>query len=232
MLARWPQTPDELKAVQRRLAADAPPLWRPPDGPLLIGGCFVAFERGHEGAGRIGDPAWSAAVLMRGHRVVASQVIAGNARWTYEPGLLALRLGLLTESAVRGLPERPDVLLVDGTGRDHPRRAGLALHLGAVLELPTVGVTHRPMLATAPWPGDMRGATSPLMLDGFWLRTRVGTRPIAVHAAWRVDATTAVDVVRRSGSQHRTPEPLRQARRLARVARAGDPPRSREARQP
>jgi deoxyribonuclease V len=226
-VAQWPQTPDELVEVQHRLAVEAPPLWHPPTGELLVGGCFVTFGPEHEGAGQRGDPAWSAAVSMCGSQVVAHHVIAGGAGWRYEPGLLALRIGALIESAVRGLPERPVVLLVDATGRDHPRRAGLALHLGAVLDLPTVGVTHRPMLAHGFWPIDERGATSPLALEdgelvGFWLRTTQGVRPIAVHAGWRVDASTAVDLVRRAGSQHRTPEPLRQARRLARTARTLD----------
>jgi deoxyribonuclease V len=126
---------------------------------------------------------------------------------------------------VRALPELPDVLLVDATGRDHPRRAGLALQLGAVLGLPTVGVTHRPLLAEGEWPAGERGARSPLGLDGehvgYWLRTRVGTRPLAVHAAWRTDPDTAADVVL-STSHVRTPEPLRRARRRAREARATD----------
>jgi deoxyribonuclease V len=64
---------------------------------------------------------------------------------------------------------------VDATGRDHPRRAGLALQLGAILDLPSVGVTHRPLLADGDWPADARGARSPLRIDdelvGYWLRT-------------------------------------------------------------
>jgi deoxyribonuclease V len=113
---------------------------------------------------------------------------------------------------------------VNATGRDHPRRGGLALHLGAVLGLPTVGVTHRTLLATGGWPPDERGASSPLVLEGerigFWLRTRRGTRPLAVHAAWRTDADTAVAVVLAATRRARTPEPLRLARRAARRARA------------
>ena len=57
--------------------------------------------------------------------------------------------------------------LVDTTGRDHPRRAGLATSLGAVLDLPTVGVTHRPLLAAGDWPDDRRGATAPLRVGDF-----------------------------------------------------------------
>jgi deoxyribonuclease V len=124
---------------------------------------------------------------------------------------------------VRALPEPPDVLVVDATGRDHPRRAGVALQLGAVLDLPTVGVTHRPLSAEGESPPNERGARSPLVLDGelvgYWLRTRPGTRPLAVHAGWRTDADTAVAVVL-STSRVRTPEPLRRARRGAREARA------------
>src|SRR4029453_17576075 len=86
----------------------------------------------------------------------------GRAGPPYEPGLLALREGALLEGAVRALGHPPDVLLVDATGRDHPRRAGLALHLGAMLELPTIGVTHRLLAAEGGWPADERGARSPL----------------------------------------------------------------------
>ena len=179
---------------------------------------FVCFARGGSGPGHAGDPAWAAACVGE-----ESVVVAGRAGAPYEPGLLALREGPLLEAAVRALPAAPDVLLVDATGRDHPRRGGLALHLGAVLDLPTVGVTHRPLVAEGEWPADERGARSTLLLEtelvGYWLRTRAGTRPLAVHAAWRTEPDTAAEVVL-STSRLRTPEPLRQARRCAREARA------------
>jgi deoxyribonuclease V len=219
----WPRTGAELIEVQRALAAEAPAPWIPPHRETVIGGCFVCFSRGHAGPGGVGDPAWAAAVLMLGKRPVGHHVTADAAGAPYEQGLLALRMGAVLDRVVRGLPERPDVLLVDATGRDHRRRAGLALHLGAVLDLPTVGVTHRPLVALGEMPADHTGATSPLLIDGevvgFWLRTRAGVRPLAVHAAWRVDAVTAVDVVRRCSFGRRTPAPLREARRVARTAR-------------
>ncbi|HET6686030.1 MAG TPA: endonuclease V [Jiangellaceae bacterium] len=219
----WPRTGAELVEVQRALAAEAPAAWTPSDGETLVGGCFVCFPRGHTGPGGVGDQAWAAAVLMRARRPAGHYVTSGAAGAPYGRGLLALRMGPVLERAVRGLPEWPDVLLVDATGRDHPRRAGLALHLGAVLDLPTVGLTHRPLVAVGEPPPDRTGATSPLLIDGkvvgFWLRTRAGVRPLAVHAAWRVEAVTAVDVVRRCSFSRRTPEPLRDARRLARTAR-------------
>jgi deoxyribonuclease V len=221
--APWPTAAADLVALQHRLAAAEPPPWEfTPDA--AIGGCFVCFSRGGEGPGATGDRGWAAAVTLRGYRLIDQAVFEGAAGGPYEPGLLALREGPLLEAAVRSLRSRPHVLLVNATGRDHPRRAGLALHLGAVLDVPTVGVTHRPLLASGDWPAPARGSTSPLSIDeeavGFWVRTRQGVRPVAVHAAWRTDPRQASTVVLGAGRRARTPEPLRQARRLARRARS------------
>jgi deoxyribonuclease V len=218
----WPRAGDELARVQDELAAAEPAAWHESAGSD-VGACIVVFPRGKTGAGDAGDPAWAAATVVRGRPVVVDAVVTGEAGAPYAPGLLALREGPVLEAAVRALPTDPDVLLADATGRDHPRRAGLALHLGAVLDLPTVGVTHRPLLAEGDWPPDVAGARSPLVLEGeavgAWLRTRPGTRPLAVHPAWRTDLDTAVEVVLAASGGHRTPEPLRRARRLARSAR-------------
>lgn len=213
----WPLTREELIEEQERLAALQPGPWRfEPDAQ--IGGVFLCFARGKSGPGRAGDPGWAAASVGGD-----TAVVTGRAGAPYSPGLLALREGAILEAAVRALPAFPDVLLVDATGRDHPRRAGLALQLGAVLGLPTVGVTHRPLVAEGERPTELRGARSPLLLDGelvgYWLRTRPGTRPLAVHAAWRTNPDAAAEVVL-SASRVRTPEPLRRARRRAREARA------------
>jgi deoxyribonuclease V len=140
---------------------------------------------------------------MRGNRgPVATALARGKAGWPYEPGLLALREGPLLETAVRALLERPEVLIVNAGGRDHPRRAGLALHLGAALDLPSVGITDRPLLADGLPPGPERWATSPLLLEGREvarrLRTRVGARPVVVHPGWRTDLDTAVTVASRA----------------------------------
>ena len=83
-------------------------------------------------------------------RLLAGVASSGPAGGPYLPALLALREGPLLEQAVRALPIAPEVLVVNATGRDHPRRAGLALHLGAVLGVPTVGVTTRPLVAEGP----------------------------------------------------------------------------------
>ena len=220
----WPGSESVLVEDQRRLALERPEPWRAPEGPLRIGACVVVFARGQSGLGARGDRGWAAAAVHRGARLLASSSLDCRAGGPYVPGLLALREGSCLAAAVRALPEPPEVLLVDATGRDHPRRAGLAVHLGAIAGLPTVGVTHRPLMARGDWPPDDRGALAPLRVDdevvGMWLRTRRGARPIAVHPGWRTDLETAVRMVLRATSGHRTPEPFRTARRLARTRRA------------
>jgi len=152
--------------VQRELAAAAPESWRPPEGRFAIAACVVCFSRGLSGPGSTGDRCWAAAALMIGRRTAEQAALAAEAGAPYLPGLLALREGPALEAAVRALTLNPNVLLVDATGRDHPRRAGLAVHLGAVLGLATVGVTHRPLLAAGEQPDDRLGASTPLMLEG------------------------------------------------------------------
>lgn len=219
----WPASAEELTAAQLELAARPVAPWRPGPGVLAVGACVVVFERGLAGPGSRGDRGWAAAAVLRERRVLSDALLECVAAAAYAPGLLALREGPCLEAAVRALTVKPDVLLVDGTGLDHPRRAGMALHLGCVLDLPTVGVTHRPLLAVGEWPGDARAATAPLLLDGervgAWVRTRAGARPLAVHPGWRTDLDTAVSVVLAAAGPHRTTEPFRVARRLARTAR-------------
>jgi deoxyribonuclease V len=219
----WPTSPEELIETQRALAVATPERWHSSDSPA-IGACAVVFERGLAGRGARGDRAWAAAAVLLRRRVIAESNVTGAAAAPYEPGLLALREGPCLEGVVRALPIAADVLLVDATGADHPRRAGLALHLGAMTGLPTVGVTHRPLLAQGAWPEDARGAHSPLNLDGelvgAWLRTRRGARPVAVHPGWRTTLSDAIEVVSAATFGHRTPEPLRYARHRARIARA------------
>src|SRR4029450_14061524 len=105
---------------------------------------FVCFERGPSGRGRKGEPRWAAAAAVRSGHVIATAVVRGEAGDGYEAGFLALREGAPLAAAVRALAEPPDVLLVDASGRDHPRRSGLALQLGALVDPPPGGGTARP----------------------------------------------------------------------------------------
>jgi deoxyribonuclease V len=222
-MATWPATADELTQLQQALGEMTPKRWQPPTTLLRIGACFVCFQRVQE-AGATGGQGFAGAAVTQRRRLLAGVTVSGPAGGLYLPTLLALREGPLLEQAVHALPIAPEVLIVNATGRDHPRRAGLALHLGAVLGLPTVGVTTRPLLAEGAWPIDTRGATAPLRLGGevvgCWVRTRAEAKPVAVHAAWQTEVQDAVQVVLAATRRARTPEPLRRARTLARTKRA------------
>jgi deoxyribonuclease V len=186
---------------------------------MRVGACAVVF-------GRAGDDdlAWAAAVVEYAGEDIASSTHTAPAAAPFHPGQLALREGPVLEAAVRALRRRPDVLLVAAAGRDHPRRAGLALHLGAMLDLPTVGVTDDPLLAAGDAPALAWASVAPLRVGdevvGFRVRTRRGTKPVIAHAAWRTSPEVAAEVVLGSCALARWPEPMREARRLARELRA------------
>lgn len=228
----WPEYTADLIALQYRLSAAArSALASDPwvvDDRATIGGCFVTFARGKSGPGHTGDRAWAAAAVWRAGAIQARFVAVQRVPAAYAPGLLAAREGPVLEAAVTGLGIRPDVLLVNATGFDHPRHAGLAIHLGAVMDLPTVGVTHRPLVACGPIPDDQsRGSRAPVFVGdgcaGYWVRTRSGARPVIAHSGWRTDPETAVHtVLAATAPRARTPAPLREARRCARTARATD----------
>ena len=220
----WPAEASELESLQFALARLRPDPFVPAPG-IVVGGCFCCFARGQGGKGSAGDPGWAAAVAMRHGRVLCAEVVMGMAHGPYEPGLLAIRDGPLLHAAVAALPVRPDCLLVNATGLDHPRRAGLALHLGVVLGIPTVGVTDRTLLACATGvPGQQRGDSVPVLIEGQevgrLVRLRPNARPVVIHAAWRTTPDQAAALVLSLKGHHRTPEPLRRARALARSARS------------
>jgi deoxyribonuclease V len=210
----------------------------------------VAYARGEAGPGHPGDRAWAAAVVWtppgddrprrsgevlrsvvadRGVRRAADvdtqAVVTGRVPARYTPGLLAAREGPILAAAVVALGRPPDVLLVDATGSDHPRGAGLATHLGAAMDLATVGVTHRGLVGAGVFPPLRRGETSSITWNGEevgrWVCTRSGARPVLAHAAWRTTPEVAADVVLAASTEAaRTPVPLQEARRVAREARA------------
>ena len=216
----WPSNEHDLEREQDRLAASRPQPWDPPpSAPLRIGACAIVFERA--GRDRVG---WAAAAVSQAQHVISRARLVAPIGAPFQPGSLALREGPVLEAVVRRLGIRPDVLLVAAAGRDHPRRAGLALHLGAVLDLPTAGLTDEPLVATGKAPGAAWASRAPLRLGrevvAYALRTRGGAKPVVVHAGWRTSAEVAAGVVLGDCALARWPEALREARRIARALRA------------
>jgi deoxyribonuclease V len=217
----WPSTPDALAREQAHLASLAPAPWTPwtpSAGALRVGACAVVFGRAARD-----DTAWAAAVVEDAGELVTSRTHVARIEARFRPGQLALREGPILEIVVRGLARRPDVLLVAAAGRDHPRSAGLALHLGAVLGLPTVGVTDEPLVAEGSEPDPSWASKAPLRLAGetvgYRVRTRAGAKPVVAHAGWRTTAEVAAEIVLGSCALARWPEAMRAARRLARELR-------------
>ncbi|HEX5406665.1 MAG TPA: endonuclease V [Pseudonocardiaceae bacterium] len=156
--------------------------------------------------------------------VVDSVVVHGESRFPYVPGLFAFReLPALVEALAR-LTVTPDLLVCDGQGIAHPRRFGLACHVGVLTGLPTVGVAKTPLGRYAP-PGEHRGDRTPLVLDGdvvgSALRTQNGVRPVFVSPGHRIDVDRACTEVLRLAPRYRLPETTRQADHLSRQALAG-----------
>ncbi|MFD2091516.1 endonuclease V [Blastococcus deserti] len=218
----WPADIASLLDVQQRLGTLQPPPWCPDSSLVELAAGVVVHT---QGPGVAGERAWAGAVLVRGAHVIAAEIVEGVVSVPYVPALQSAREGPLLLAALEALRRRPDVLLLPATGRDHPRHAGLALHMGFVLQLPSIGVTDRPLHAVGPLPGPLRGDTSALVLDGVevarWVRTVPGARPVVAHAAWRTTGEVAAMLLLSATTGARAPWPLREARRLARAARAG-----------
>lgn len=139
----------------------------------------------------------------------------------YIPGFLSFREAPVMLDALACLSVRPDLLLVDGQGIAHPRRFGLACHVGVLADLPTIGVAKSLLAGRYLEPGPERGDWTPLIhrgeVVGAALRTRKGTRPVFVSVGHRVALETAIDHVMRCTPRFRLSEPIRLADRLSRM---------------
>jgi deoxyribonuclease V len=141
----------------------------------------------------------------------------GKLRFPYIPGLLAFRELPLLLHTFSKLRTKPDLVLADGHGWAHPRRAGLACHLGLVLDTPVVGCAKSVLVGEYKMPGVRRGSTSLLTEDGeqigVVLRTRDHVRPVFVSCGHRMALPTAVQFTLACSDGYRIPKPLREADR-------------------
>lgn len=153
--------------------------------------------------------------------VVDRAVVEGTTEFPYVPGLFAFREAPSLLRALEKLTFEPDVLVCDGQGLAHPRRFGLACHLGVLTGLPSIGVGKSALGQFAP-PGEGRGSWSQLVDHdepvGRALRTRRGVKPVFVSVGHRFTLDAACDLVLRLSPRHRLPETTRAADSLGRAA--------------
>lgn len=207
----WNLTPREAIRRQRQLAARV--RMEPPDPPLrFLAGLDAAFAAN-------GSVCVAAAVLWDQEQgvVIETRVARRPVRFPYVPGLLSFREAPALLAALRRLSRLPDALLCDGHGLAHPRRFGIACHLGVLTDLPSIGCAKSLLVGTFDPPGDQRGDRTILWLKnrpiGEVLRTQDHVRPVFVSVGHRVDQATATALVLASSRQHRLPEPTRLADR-------------------
>jgi deoxyribonuclease V len=209
----WDITPGEAIALQKELAGrvihDCP---LPLDTVRLVAGVDVSVKNNRSQAAVV--------VLTYPELQPVETVLAEQATpFPYITGLLSFREGPALVEAFEKLQNEPDVFLFDGMGRIHPRRIGIASHMGLWLDRPTVGCGKSHLIGHYDPPGAAKGARVPLMDSGeqlgVVLRTRANARPVYISPGHRVDVESAVELVLHCTPQYRLPEPIRQAHNAA-----------------
>lgn len=176
------------------------------------------------------DTCYGAAVLWdyRRGRLVAEAAASRPSTFPYVPGLLSFREAPVLLDAIAKLGARPDLLLVEGQGLAHPRRFGLACHLGVLFDLPAVGCAKSRLIGEHAEPGEQRGARAALFHKGerigAALRTRTGVKPVFVSQGHRIALEQCLRAVLRLAPRRRMPEPLRRAHALANQLRRESEP--------
>jgi len=219
----WDLSLAEAAALQRRLAGEVAE--RPLGGRVgIVAGTDVSYSPGEEAL-------FAAVVLLAFPSLepVGQATVRGVPRFPYVPGFLSFRELPPLLDCFRRLELVPDVVLCDGQGRAHPRRFGLACHLGWWLDVPVIGCAKSRLTGTAAPPGPRRGASTRLLdartgeLLGRVVRTRSGVSPVFVSTGHAITLPEAVRLTLRCARATRLPEPTRQAHMLSKAARSAPP---------
>ncbi|MFV9504220.1 MAG: deoxyribonuclease V [Oscillochloridaceae bacterium umkhey_bin13] len=209
----WPQTLEDAAALQRVLREQV----RLDDdlGNLTtVAGVDAGFEDG-------GATARAAVVVLQFPelRPIAHATARCPAPFPYVPGFLSFREAPAILAALAELATPPDLVICDGQGIAHPRRLGIASHLGVLTGLPTIGCAKNRLIGSHAPLADERGARVPLLDQGeqvgWVLRTRAGGKPVYVSPGYRVSLATAVELVLACVTRYRLPETTRHAHKLA-----------------
>lgn len=210
-LQRGDLTPLEAVEMQKRLAASVvrEGVLHPRD-IRLVAGVDVSSSKDSDLL-TAGVVVWDRESGM----IVESASAQEKEYFPYVPGLLSFREIPVLLKAIERLRAVPDLWMVDGQGIAHPRRLGIASHLGLLLDRPTIGVAKSILCGTAGVPGDAKGSTSPLVHRGEEIgrlvRTRDNVRPLIVSLGHRIDLSSSVALVLDAARGYKLPEPTRLA---------------------
>ena len=186
--------------------------------PCFIAGVDVAYAK--EDAMGIG-----AGVVLSFPELVPVEkvIILKPVKFPYIPGFLSFREAPIMISVVRAFKKKVDLIFVDGQGIAHPRKAGVATHIGVILKIPTIGCAKKPLLKDFVFPKDERGFAEAIVLNGekvgWVLRTRKGVKPIFVSPGNLVSLEDALNFTLAVTRKYRLPEPIRLAHQLSVQAR-------------
>ncbi|UCF88800.1 MAG: endonuclease V [bacterium] len=211
----WNLSPAEAVAIQRELAREV----RGGQIPRLrtVLGLDVSYQRTEQ-------TFTACAVLLKMPELspMDSCCGVGDVSFPYVPGLLSFREIPPLIPVLKKAP-RPDLIIVDGHGIAHPRRFGLACHLGLVTGVPTIGCAKSLLVGTCQKPGPERGDMTPITYDGnlvgYALRTRKGSKPLYISPGHLLDPEEAVKGVQMCLKGYRLPEPTRLAHKLTQRAK-------------
>ncbi|MFI2714363.1 deoxyribonuclease V [Micromonospora sp. NPDC018662] len=222
---RPPADVAEALRVQEELRSRVDLVGPGPSAPATVAGLDVAYAES-------GDRLAAAVTVLDAVTlaVVDEAVCVGRPAFPYVPGLFAFREMPALLTALERLTVRPELLVCDGHGVAHPRRFGLACHLGLVTGLPALGVGKTPLVGSWTGPGPRRGDRADLRdgeeVVGRVLRTRDGVRPVFVSVGHRIGLDEAVERVLALTPRYRLPETTRTADQLCRRALAAGGDRS------
>jgi deoxyribonuclease V len=215
MQQSWPETATEAIALQQQLRHHVR-LENDGVDVELIAGVDVSFRPAT-------NMVYGVIVLMQRAMLLPLEVVTAElpATFPYVPGLLSFREIPVLLAAMEKLTTLPDLLMVDGMGIAHPRRFGIAAHLGVLCDLPAIGVGKSRLCGKYEPLGDEKGATSALMDKGEHigtvLRSKQGCNPLFISPGHRIDHETALAVTLNCLSRYRLPEPTRVADKLSKA---------------
>ncbi len=209
-LHRWDVTPKEGIEIQKTLAGNVS-VSGGPDAIRYIAGVDIAFHR-KESAGYCGIIVFSYPELIPAAESFYSDVLT----FPYVPGLLSFREGPLFLETWDLLKIRPDVIIFDGQGIAHPRKLGIASHMGLWLGIPTIGCAKSRLYGTYEEPASVKGSVSSLYdssgaVIGTVIRTKNGVKPVFVSPGHMIGIDESVEIILRCTGKYRIPIPTREA---------------------